>query len=284
MDNVDYTIPEISDLKLLDIDTDAEWEKLSGELGLRRKTKILRLDLLVKIAAALIIVATISIFVNNSLKAKAQSTYTALNTPVEAIVEHSTQISVNRNSSVTCNTAEKGRFSVSLNGEAYFDVEKNPERTFEINTSNVKVIVHGTSFNVCENAETTTVTVTSGVVEVISNKDGKSVKITKDEELTYKPAQGFDVKTVSNYNNIAWKLKEFVFNDTELGDIMEQLSKAYGFQYSFENAECAKNRISGTFANQSVESIIDILNQTLDETDIIQTSNGGYSVKKMTQH
>lgn len=283
MDNVDYKIPEISDLKLLDIDTEAEWEKLSGELGLRRKSKILRLDLLVKIAAALIIVATISIFVNNSLKTKGQSTFTASNTPIEAIVEHSTQISVNRNSSVTCNTAEKGRFSVNLTGEAYFDVEKNPERTFEINTSNVKVIVHGTSFNVCENSENTTVTVTSGVVEVISNKDGKSVKISKDEELTYKPAEGFDVKNISNYNNIAWKFKEFVFNDTELGDIMEQLSKAYGFQYNFENAECAKNKISGTFANQSVESIIDILNKTLDETDIIQTSNGGYSVK-MTQH
>lgn len=281
MDNVDFKIPEISDLKLLDIDTDAEWEKLSGELGLKRKSRIIRLDLLVKIAAAIIIVATISLFINNNLKDKGLSTFTAQNTPVEAIVEHSTQISVNRNSSVVCNSSEKGIFSVQLTGEAFFDVEKNPERTFEINTNDVKVIVHGTSFNVCENNGTTTVTVTSGIVEVVSKKDGESVKITKDQELTYKSSEkGFNIKNVSNFNNIAWKLKEFEFNDTELGDIMSQLSNAYGFDYKFENDECAHHRISGTFANQSAESIINILNQTLDETSIVKTADG-YTVQKM---
>lgn len=279
MDNVDVKIPEISDLKLLDIDTDAEWEKLSGELGFKRKSRILRLDLLIKIAAAIIVVATISLFVNNNLKNKGLSTFTAQNTLVEAIVEHSTQISINRNSSVVCNSSEKGLFSVNLIGEAFFDVEKNPERTFEINTNDVKVIVHGTSFNVCESNGTTTVTVTSGIVEVVSKKDGESVKITKDQELTYKASQkGFDIKNVSNYNNIAWKLKEFEFNDTELGDIMEQLSKAYGFNYKFDDEVCAHHRISGSFANQSAESIIDILNQTLDETSIEKTADG-YSVQ-----
>lgn len=278
MDNVDLKIPEISDLRLLDIDTDAEWDKLAGELGFRRKAKILRLDVMLKIAAAVLIILATSVFIMHNNGTETQ-TFAAIDSPIETIVEHSTAISVNRNSSITCKNS-KGKFCVDLKGEAYFDVEKNPERTFEICTEEVKVIVHGTSFNVCQNANTTTVTVTSGIVEVVSPKDGKSVKITKDEELTYSAQEGFVVKKISNYNTIAWKLKEFKFNNTELGDIMQQLSKAYGFEYNFEDIESANYRISGTFSNQSLSSIINIINQTLDETNIIQTPEGGYAVVK----
>ncbi|MBO7142146.1 MAG: FecR family protein [Bacteroidales bacterium] len=274
-----YEIPEISDTRLLDIDTDAEWDKLSSQLGFRRKTKILRLDVLVKIAAAVLIVVGIGALVNNSFNSSDISTYTAQNTPVETVVENSTQISLNCNSSVTCNAKQKGVFSVDLKGEAYFDVEKNPERKFEINTHDITVVVHGTSFNICEDKAATTVTVTSGVVEVISKIDGKSVTITKDELLTYDANKGFDVKTVDNFNNIAWKLKEFKFCDTPLAEIMEQLSKAYGFSYSFDNPESKELRISGSFCNQKLESIISILNQTLDETDIVSNAEGVYTVK-----
>ncbi len=278
MDNVDLKIPEISDLKLLDIDTDAEWNKLAGELGFHRKAKILRFDVMLKIAAAVLIILATTVFIMHNNESETQ-TFAAIDTPIETIVEHSTAISVNRNSSVTCRNS-KDKFCVNLKGEAYFDVEKNPERTFEICTQDVKVIVHGTSFNVCQKANATTVTVTSGIVEVVSPKDGKSVKITKDEELTYTAKEGFVVKKINNYNTIAWKLKEFKFNNTELGDIMQQLSQAYGFEYKFEDIESANHRISGTFSNQSLTSIINIINQTLDETNIIQTPEGGYAVVK----
>ena len=273
-----YEIPEISDIRLLDIDTDAEWDKLSSQLGFKRKTKILRIDMLIKIAAAVLIVVGLGTLINSSINNSGISTFSAQNAPVETVVEHSTQISLNCNSSITCNSKQKGVFSVDLKGEAYFDVEKNPERTFEINTQDLTVVVHGTSFNICEDNEATIVTVTSGVVEVISKTDGKSVTITKDKQLTYNH-NGFDVKTVDNFNNIAWKLKEFNFCNTPLAEIMEQLSKAYGFTYNFENPESKDLRISGSFSNQKLESIINILNQTLDETDIVNNAEGVYTVK-----
>ena len=261
-----YEIPEISDIRLLDIDTDAEWDKLSSQLGFKRKTKILRIDMLIKIAAAVLIVVGLGTLINSSINNSGISTFSAQNAPVETVVEHSTQISLNCNSSITCNSKQKGVFSVDLKGEAYFDVEKNPERTFEINTQDLTVVVHGTSFNICEDNDATIVTVTSGVVEVISKTDGKSVTITKDKQLTYNH-NGFDVKTVDNFNN------------TPLAEIMEQLSKAYGFTYNFENPESKDLRISGSFSNQELESIINILNQTLDETDIVNNAEGVYTVK-----
>ena len=61
---------------------------------------------------------------------------------------------------------------------------------------------------------------------------------------------------------------------------MEQLANAYGFSYSFENQECANLTISGSFCNQKLESIINVLNQTFDDTDIVQNAQGGYTVKK----
>lgn len=275
-----YQIPEISDPALLDIDTDAEWERLSAQLGFKKKGRILKFDLLIKIAAAILIVAATSVFVYNNTGKNNTQTFAAINAPVETTVETSTHISINRNSSVVCSNADKDKFSVELKGEAYFDVEKNPERTFEINTHDIKVIVHGTSFNICEQEGTTTVTVTSGVVEVISNKDGKSVTITKDEQLTCDNQGQFQVENVDNYNNIAWKLKDFKFNDVELGEIMQQLARAYGFSYTFENPEAAQNRISGSFSNQEAESVITILSQALDNIAIEKTSEGNYVIRQ----
>ena len=80
-----YEIPEISDIRLLDIDTDAEWDKLSSQLGFKRKTKILRIDMLIKIAAAVLIVVGLGTLINSSINNSGISTFSAQNAPVETV-------------------------------------------------------------------------------------------------------------------------------------------------------------------------------------------------------
>ena len=74
--------------------------------------------------------------------------------------------------------------NVSLDGEAYFEVSKNPHKPFKVNTGDLTVNVLGTHFNVnaSRNQILTTVSLLEGKVEVNLNSD-------KDDAYVLKPGQ-----------------------------------------------------------------------------------------------
>lgn len=260
-----HEIPGLSDLRLLDIDVNAEWSRFRSDAGLSQG-KTIRLGMLWKMAASVILIAGASIMAYKTFSAPRAEHFVADSQAIEATVETSTQISLNHDSQITC-TDERadGKYNVRLSGEAYFDVEKNPERTFMITTDNAMVTVHGTSFNVCDADGATTVTVTSGNVEVTSSSTGESVKdLTKGKQIICHSDGKMEVRDVDNFNCIAWKLKKLVFNNNTMSEIMEQLKNAYNISYRFSNPKMAGATLTGTFDNQSLESVITVLEQTLD--------------------
>lgn len=257
-------IPEIPDLKLLDIDVNKEWEKFSARAGIKNEPKIFRLGYLMKIAAAVVVVLGVSFtiyrFGKDGLRTE---TFAAENKTIETVVENSTKISLNKNSGVVC-TEGDGVYDVELKGQAYFEVEKNSKREFRVKTSDVTVIVRGTSFDVCESGGTTVVTVTSGNVEVRNNNGDVRNNLTKGKQLVCRENGEMEVFDLENFNSIAWKLKKLEFKNTPLKDVMSQLSGVYGFEYCFEDSATAKIPLTGEFDNQCLKSVLTVLEQTLD--------------------
>ena len=73
----------------------------------------------------------------------------------------------------------KGVRQVYLNGEAYFDVTKDPETRFVIKTQRQKITVHGTSFNLqaYDNDKSNTLTLLEGNVSIdLFDVDGKKIR------------------------------------------------------------------------------------------------------------
>ncbi len=278
--NRNNEIPDLSDIRLLNIDTDAEWSKFRSAAGIR-DTKVFSLRTFWKVAASIILIAGAGILGYSYISAPKAETYASAEKAVETIVETSTMISLNKNTSVTCtDNRDNGEYTVALRGEAYFDVEKNPERTFKITTDDVTVIVHGTSFNICEQADETTVTVTSGNVEVRSNASNETVNnITKGGQVICRKNGKMEVSEVQNFNNIAWKLRQLDFRETPMHEIMEQLGKAYDFRYKFADEETANATVTGKFDNQELQPIFTILEQALD-LKIERDASGVWTVGK----
>ncbi len=278
--NRNNEIPDLSDIRLLDIDTGAEWNKFKAAAGIR-EPKVFSLRNLWKVAASVILIAGASILAYSYLGGPKAETYASADKAMETIVETSTQISLNKNSAITCtDNRDNGEYTVKLHGEAYFDVEKNPARTFKISTEDLTVIVHGTSFNICEHADETTVTVTSGNVEVRSNSNNAMVNnITRGGQVTCHKNGEIEVSEVKNFNNIAWKLRQLDFCDTPMHEIMEQLSKVYDFRYKFADEETANATVTGKFDNQELQPIFNILEQALD-LKIERGSNGVWTIGK----
>ena len=59
-----------------------------------------------------------------------------------------------------------GKRQIQLDGEAFFDVTKNPQKPFTILTKNTATTVLGTSFNIKNEATKTIVTVFTGTGSV----------------------------------------------------------------------------------------------------------------------
>jgi len=127
---------------------------------------------------------------------------------------------------------------VKLKGEAFFDIEKNPKKVFQINTSESTVQVLGTSFNVraYENEPTTTITVKSGKVKFIENKKDNNFILVKNQEAVLQHSDNkFAVNKNANLNAIAWQSNKLSFKNESLTDIFKTLEKHFDVEIDCKN-------------------------------------------------
>lgn len=134
--------------------------------------------------------------------------------------------------------------SVSLKGEAFFEVAKNPAQPFIIQTENIRTQVLGTSFKV--NAITGKpfqVQVATGKVRVDRIKEGQ-----REELAILTPGQQLSLKTLNDRavsSEIAvadiqgWRNSRLVFKDQTIQEIAEQLERSYDVRFTFKSPQKA---------------------------------------------
>jgi ferric-dicitrate binding protein FerR (iron transport regulator) len=153
---------------------------------------------------------------------------------------------------------------VDLLGEAFFDVTKNPEQPFVVQSGNIKVKVLGTRFNCKAFAEDQQIEVileegrialnsqsTSGSKEEIMNPGDHAV-IERESGAT----------TISNENiskYIAWHTGKLVFDNTPMDEVAQMLERWYGVEVTVQDREIMNYRFTTTFENESLFQVIELL-------------------------
>ncbi|WP_316751966.1 FecR family protein [Pedobacter gandavensis] len=140
---------------------------------------------------------------------------------------------------------------VSLKGEAFFEVAKNPAQPFIIQTKNIRTRVLGTSFKVnAISGRPFRVQVATGKVRVDRINNGR-----KEQLAVLTPGQQLSLKTlndqaVSSDVKVAdiqgWKNSRLVFNSQTIEEIAAQLERAYDVSFSFKSPEKAKTVVTVT--------------------------------------
>ncbi|MDN5202120.1 FecR domain-containing protein [Fulvivirgaceae bacterium BMA10] len=156
--------------------------------------------------------------------------------------------------------------SIILNGEAYFDVAKDPARPFQIKTNDLLTTVLGTKFNIraYEDEKTTEVAVVSGKVSV--QKIGSSQGgFTADSEILLptemviysKSSQDTEKRNFEYMEIFAWKDKIIYFKNADIHEILQKLERWYGITF-LVNSELDEDKdFSGRFQNKSLESVLE---------------------------
>ncbi|MBP6064215.1 MAG: FecR family protein [Bacteroidales bacterium] len=136
---------------------------------------------------------------------------------------------------------------VKIEGEAYFEVTKNENKPFVVETKSYSVKVLGTKFNINAYPEEKLVTTTliSGLVEINEGND-VSVKITPGKQLRMdKETKQISVEEVDTELYISWIDNVLRIQDTRLEDILNILKRRYDVDIKVEDYSVLNEKFTG---------------------------------------
>jgi len=156
---------------------------------------------------------------------------------------------------------ENGRRDVYLDGEAYFNVEKDGNRPFTVRTDKYNVKVLGTEFNLIayKGSDLFETSLLEGSVEVKSH-DEKSSLILSPDNIAY--AQGGELKTAPLLDKdfLLWKDGIIYFDNETVLEIMKKLELYFDIKIDVQNKSIITHRYSGKFRTKDgVEQVLKVL-------------------------
>lgn len=155
---------------------------------------------------------------------------------------------------------------VRLNGEAFFEVRKNPDFPFEIVTDELVTKVLGTSFNLKAYAgEGIDLSVYSGKVQFGRNDEQTDfLYLIKNQKISWRSSFGFsEIKAFDSSREPDWKTGVFRFEGAKIEEIVKLLSKWYPVEFLITDDSGGCN-YSGEFHRSSLEQVLEILSYTLN--------------------
>lgn len=117
---------------------------------------------------------------------------------------------------------------VRLDGEAFFEVQKNAAKKFVVDAGAAEVTVLGTSFLVAERRDIVRVVVATGKVRLRSEKDTTTATVLVAGERGVLSGREISKgqNTDANYNS--WQTGRLVFNEMRLSQVVADLGNYYG--------------------------------------------------------
>lgn len=162
-----------------------------------------------------------------------------------------------------------GERRVAVTGEAFFKVAKDSKRPFYVETAGQVVRVYGTEFNVHAYPEDKSVATTlvegSIALQAVSGNGSQLMLTPGHQALFDKLSHEASVKSVDTEVVTSWRSGSFVFENQNLGDIMQTLSRWYDFDYKFADASLAHTEFMGSIPRYG---------EFADVVEILETSGG----------
>ncbi|WP_316839457.1 FecR family protein [Pedobacter gandavensis] len=157
---------------------------------------------------------------------------------------------------------EKGLRRVKLKGEAYFEISKDKTRPFVVETAQQQVEVLGTHFNISNYADgdAAKTTLLEGSIRLRTGKSGGRVlvpgqqAILKNEVIQVVPG---DIATA-----VAWKNGFFRFNDESIEEVMQQISRWYNVDISYQGKPVEERFTGKVSRTKNLSQLLLILEKT----------------------
>lgn len=158
---------------------------------------------------------------------------------------------------------------LTLEGDAFFSITKNPERPFLITTGNTITKVLGTSFFIRSSKKAKVeVEVKTGRVAVYEknakNKKDNGVLLTPNLKVTFFEddklfVTGLVEKPIIQDVVIETQKIAFKFDETPLSEVLAQLEAAYGIEITTDNEKLNHSLLTADISSQDLYTKLDII-------------------------
>lgn len=185
-------------------------------------------------------------------------------TPLIQALSDGSEITLNRHTKLTLLAGfNENERRTRLMGEAYFKIAPDATRPFVVEVGDLAVKVVGTAFNI------DAVSIPGSIR--VSVMEGK-VQLRHGEQTLFLMAQEeavFDQKTgkISQQssqtpNVMAYQNRRFVFDETPLSQVIQQLNGVYGVKITLVNPQINNCPLSARFDDLPLKSVLDLIVET----------------------
>jgi ferric-dicitrate binding protein FerR (iron transport regulator) len=152
---------------------------------------------------------------------------------------------------------------VQLEGEAFFEVAKNPEQPFIVGTKNMYTQVFGTVFNISAYDEDniSEVVLVEGSVGIGSTEhtvDGSLQMLKPSQRASNKEGSGdrFVIEDVDVTPYISWTQGVLSFENEEMSEIIKRLQRQFNIKIVNKHEKLGERRFTGMFDEEDLDRIL----------------------------
>ena len=165
--------------------------------------------------------------------------------------------------------------NLELEGEAYFEVEKNEELPFEVISGNLKTRALGTRFVISAYPESSELK--SSLVEgTIQIGYGNLNKILKPGQqiVVNKKESAYAIQTFDQEYELAWKNNQLIFRLTPFDIVMEELEKWYDINIKYNADSFRLETLTVRFERyETLEQVLKVITKATGSKYIVEDKN-----------
>ncbi|MFN3761292.1 MAG: FecR family protein [Algoriphagus aquaeductus] len=158
---------------------------------------------------------------------------------------------------------------VTLEGEAFFEVAKDPEHPFSVESKGITTTALGTSFNIStfNRQDKVAVTLITGKVKLQQLGSTQEIELNPGEESVLAVDEANPKKYAVNIRDrILWTEGVLRFQNNTFTDVIEILQRWYGVTVQV-TGQPSKDLATGTFDNnESLRNVLHVLSESMNFT------------------
>jgi transmembrane sensor len=232
----------------------------------QRKLFLIKIGKIAAVALAVIVSTVFATlyFAENSTRDLAFNTlYVPVGQRAQITLQDGTTVWLNAQSTLIYPSHFAGKErKVTLTGEAFFDVAKNPRKPFIVESQDIRLKVLGTQFNVYNYPKTgySRIALIEGSVKISWNANESDHVMLKPNQEVILQGKNVSISEITNPNHFLWKEGIYCFENERLLDIIEKLQLYYDVTIKVEDPEIFNVRYTGKFRQRDgIDEILRII-------------------------
>lgn len=203
-----------------------------------------------------------------------------------------TTVCLNAGSSLTYDSLYGNKLrEVTLSGEAYFDVVKNPNKPFIIHTGKINIKVLGTVFDIKSypGEKTIEASLIRGSIEItFPSLSAKKIILKPNQKLIIDKTETISSVSVnkvataqipfisiqhlmkigsdSAIAETGWMQNRLYFNDMSFEDLLKNMERKYGVSFHVADSSLDTIHFTGSFKDETVTQALDALRLTAEKS------------------